>query len=731
MKKILLYTALLFCALACKEDGEFQEFSLKYEVNVTDEKTLPEYGLNETANISFDIKTLYDFDKVPMNIYLLSDKVAEYKVNGVSIDRDTKVSVNQSGIIEYTGKELGTHKLKIIFENGKSVNVIKEIKIHFVEHVFYVEYTGGKDEIYQGQEVLYTVSIKPTKPIEDEYKIMFVSYEEKDPKLEKSYVKLNGENITFNQWIELSDISNLKIVLNSFYFGDKNLVYRVKNKTSERSVSIPQTILKNRISSENFSLSKSETDYIEETLTLRGFLFKTPKLSSFVEYKTWVSSATNNQTDGIETTNNVYKADNISNNGEFILNFKTLKAGIYKLAIQFRDEFGNESEVEKFDLQVQSKDFEILQDTGDTSNLQQGVDFNILINIREKQPTEEEYVIVFKKFDDLDVHLQKSKIYLKDEAIVFGQEYSLSKRESNKIRLNSFNYGTKNLVYEIKNSATIQTKETEFTFKRAEISATEFTIDDTYIVAEPFTIATTINKTIKRQTQIFYKTWAEKQQCAILGYNCTYKKTDEINSTNALYQTQSIGVDDGKFVLSLTPTGIGKYKYYIQFKDEFGNESQVYELVFKVRNGIEIQVSDTAFGVSKHRAGIWGYSGYNYRMSFQTTIKATASNDALLREMVIQFPNKIYTVVDKGQHYSIEIKFKELKEPLHNVSEINRIFEKGFMDNVIVNEDNNNPTIFDLLKKEILEKYKVQIMIKDSKGRIQTKELGIDRLLDE
>ncbi|WP_312090972.1 hypothetical protein, partial [Chryseobacterium sp.] len=72
-----------------------------------------------------------------------------------------------------------------------------------------------------------------------------------------------------------------------------------------------------------------------------------------IQYKTWISSASNNNTNGIQTTNNAYTPYALGANGNLQLTFNALAIGTYTLNFQAKDEYGNESEVKSFNVTVE------------------------------------------------------------------------------------------------------------------------------------------------------------------------------------------------------------------------------------------------------------------------------------------------------------------------------------------------------------------------------------------
>lgn len=82
-------------------------------------------------------------------------------------------------------------------------------------------------------------------------------------------------------------------------------------------------------------------------------LSKTPvTIDNTVKYKTWISASSNNNTGGIQNTNNVYTPYALGANGAFNITFNALQIGNYTYNIQAQDQYGNESAVKTFNIVV-------------------------------------------------------------------------------------------------------------------------------------------------------------------------------------------------------------------------------------------------------------------------------------------------------------------------------------------------------------------------------------------
>ena len=103
------------------------------------------------------------------------------------------------------------------------------------------------------------------------------------------------------------------------------------------------------------SLNISALNVLPNTqMSLIGVIKKSPvTTNTTIQYKTWISSASNNNVAGIQTTNNAYTPYALGSNGNLQLSFNALEVGNYTLNFQAKDEFGNESEVKSFNIVVE------------------------------------------------------------------------------------------------------------------------------------------------------------------------------------------------------------------------------------------------------------------------------------------------------------------------------------------------------------------------------------------
>ena len=573
MKKIIFLIAIVLVAIItirCKEDAEIP--ALKFDIDVTTDATISEKGINDESVIKFDLKTDYDYAAAPLLYKVSYENIGILKLNGEELNKDTTYKLNKPELtLSYFGKEAGKHTIKVHFFNDKGINVLKEIEIPYVKYNFTVS-TVGDEAPYQGELKEYKLTITPENTtIKDSYKIKFISYDENDPSLQKSYVALNGTKIEFNKVYDIDVTKEQKITLKSFHSGAKNLIYTIINNSSEKQEKISQNIKASEIEVKNLSFNKLTTNTLGDNLQLRGFINKTPALSKGIQYRTWIVEVPNEQKDGVENTDNTYKDFTLPDNNEFVLNVKVKKYGTYKYMLQFKDEFGTESAPTSFDIKAIDKNFEVEQIVPNLENVIQGQDIDINFTVKEVSNNENEtYQVQFLEFDKLDENLRKSKIYLNDTEVQLNKWYIIERKVANHIKLNVSTAGNKTLKYQIKNSIYDKTNTVTFNVKKTTISLKNLTIKATKIfINEPFKIEGIVEKTYSKNKNIEYKTWL------------TLGNAPHFNGLTNTYKPISLSSDN---ILSLNfyATDASNYKLYIQAKDEFGNESDIREFPITV-----------------------------------------------------------------------------------------------------------------------------------------------------
>ena len=576
MKKTIFLIAMALIAIVairCKEDAEIP--ALKFEINASTDETLTERGVNDNAVINFEFKADYDYATAPLSFKIDYDKQGILKLGNEELTKDTTYNLDKPELsLSYVGKEEGKHTIKVYFFNDKGIHILKEIEIPYAKYNFAVAVTGD-ETVYQGEMKEYKLTITPENAtVKDNYKIKFISYDENDPALQKSYVALNGSKIEYNKAYEIADITKeQKINLKSFHSGAKKLIYIIINSSSEKQEKISQEVKAAEIVVKDLNFNKLTTNTLDDNLQLRGFVTKVPALSNkTIFYRTWIVDVPNEQKEGVENTDNTYKDFTLPNNNEFVINVKVKKYGTYKYMLQFKDEFGNETEPRSFEIKAIDKNFEIEQKVNtNLSNILQGQDVEVAVEIKEANvATNEEYQIQFLKFDSADDLLKKSKIIFNNERVRLNEWYTIKKGDINKIIFNSFNIGDKKIVYKIKNSIYSKEKELSINIKKTSISIKNLSLNtDKIYIDKEFKLEGKIEKTYSENKNIEYKTWLSA------GNNTKFK---DLANTYKNYEL----LKDNMFSLTFKAAEAGRYVLKIQAKDEFGNESEIKEFQINV-----------------------------------------------------------------------------------------------------------------------------------------------------
>lgn len=582
MKKIILGALFAFIAfVACKKEADIPAIKFKFDVKL-EQETLPEKGINESSLIKLLIKPNYKYSNYPLSYKVTSDKRGIIKKGDqVLIENEIYKADSTSIDLIYIGKEEGTHKVSINFFNDKGNSITKTVEIPYAKFDFSVSVIGVS-ETYQGENNDYKLMIVPQNPKENErYRIKFISYDVEDPNLEKSLVAFNGNKIEFNKEYEIQDISKEQIIrLNSFYSGNKTLTYKIVNSTFEKQEVINQSVNKATIVIKELNFNKLNTISSKEELQLKGIVVKTPLLSNNIQYKTWITPTPEIQTDGVESTNNVYQNYQLETGGIFDLKIKTIKSGQYTYNVQFKDEFGNETDIKAFDLNVSNKNFE-LEVTGGSDNIYQGdnISYNVAIKTAETNANEP-YQIKLLSFDSSDLRLEKSKVYLDSNPININEWTSLSSR-SFTLTTNAWNYGKKTFSFEVRNSSITKKYDVVQDVKKKEIyiNSMEFNNDE-WIIEEGKTVTpilkVIIGKNYNSEDIVSYKTWVTNRY-------------DEENITNTKGSYNVVDVTNNTFTKPIEIKKVGEFEINLQLKNKYENESEIKKIkVYADKNIIEV-----------------------------------------------------------------------------------------------------------------------------------------------
>ncbi|REC39844.1 hypothetical protein [Chryseobacterium sp. 5_R23647] len=338
---------------SCATDGDWEDGNNGgvFGFTIERDETFIEKGLGEVNQLKFNIIPNYDFNTVQTTFKFTTSLNGSLKLNGQNLVANQEYTfTSKENIFEYVGNVSGTHDLKFTVKNAKGASKEEVFELPYSISEFTHTFTGGSADIYQGDGTNYLMKIVPgaAQPTSG-YEIKFVDYNTNN-----GTVKLNGVDAQLGQFYPLPNIDNFNIILTTNQVGQGSLQYTIKNSTVSKDYNIQQTILPRQIVVESMNINS--TAVLPNTqMSLIGVVKKapvTPNLS--VSYKTWISSASNNNMSGIQNTNNIYVPYALTSTGSFTYNFNAIDPGTYTYNIQFKDEYGNESAVKSFTVEVQS-----------------------------------------------------------------------------------------------------------------------------------------------------------------------------------------------------------------------------------------------------------------------------------------------------------------------------------------------------------------------------------------
>ncbi|PWN59582.1 TraQ conjugal transfer family protein [Chryseobacterium oncorhynchi] len=333
-------TLTVFSIQSCSEDGDWENTNGgQFGFSIVRDTDFIEKAVGETNQFKFNLVTNYNFSSLDTKFKFTTNLSGVLKLNGVVLVPNKEYTfTNKDNVFEYTGNAAGSHTVNITVSNSKGAS--KEEKMEFKYEIsdFALTFVGGTADIYQGDETTYIHKITPSNPQNASgYEVRFDTY--------NGDIKFNGVPAQLGQFYPISNITNFSISLKTNQVGQNDFTYTVKNSNSSKPYTITQTIKPRQIVIE--SANPSSLNVVPNTpMTMTGIITKSPSTSNNnIKYKTWISSATNNQMNGIESTNNVYTPYALNGNGAFTIPFKALQTGTYTYNIQAQDEFGNESNI--------------------------------------------------------------------------------------------------------------------------------------------------------------------------------------------------------------------------------------------------------------------------------------------------------------------------------------------------------------------------------------------------
>lgn len=352
MKNISIILLMIFSVFAlnsCREDGEFENNNQgQFSFTVDRDDNFIEKSVGETNQLKFNLITAYDFASIPTSFKFTTNLNGVLSLNGQVLNANQDyVFDEKDNFFEYVGNVAGTHELKIIAKNSKGATQEENFSLTYGISDFTHTYTGGAAPIYQGDETNYLMKITPGSGQPNTgYQIKFNTY--------SGNVKLDGVAAQLGQFYPLANIDNFNVSIDTNQSGNGALFYTIKNATVSKDYSIQQNILPRTITVESMNINNLNPAP-NTALSLIGVIKKTPiTANTTVQYKTWISSASNNNTAGIQNTSNNYIPYTLGANGSFTYNFNALVAGTYTYNIQFKDEYGNESAINTYTIVVEN-----------------------------------------------------------------------------------------------------------------------------------------------------------------------------------------------------------------------------------------------------------------------------------------------------------------------------------------------------------------------------------------
>lgn len=350
MKKIFFIFLSFICALSlnsCREDGDWgNDNGGQFGFTIERDATFIEKAVGESNQLKFNIKPSFDFASIKTSFKFTTNLNGTLKLNGQTLVANQEYNfTSKENIFEYVGNVAGNHELKISVKNEKGASKEEDFTLPYSISEFTHTYTGGTGDINQGDEVQYLMKVvagsgQPSTG----YAIKFDSY--------SGEVKYNGVPVTLGTWYNIVNLDSFTTSLKTNTAGQGKLNYSIKNSTITKEYEIQQNVIARKITIESMNFSPADIS-INTQIALSGIIVKSPaNPNTTIQYKTWISAASNSNMNGIQSTNNTYTNYALGTNGGFLINVTALAAGTYTYNVQAKDEFGNESAVKSFDIIV-------------------------------------------------------------------------------------------------------------------------------------------------------------------------------------------------------------------------------------------------------------------------------------------------------------------------------------------------------------------------------------------
>lgn len=353
MKKIFFLFATILSLTtinSCRSDGDWgdNQDNAQYGFSVERDKDFQEKAVGESTDFKFNIKANYDYSTLPMVIKYTGDLNGVLRLGDLVLEQNKEYDLkNAVNMLKYTGNEAGTHKLKISVKNSKEQSRTEEFEFKYAVSDFQVNLTGGTGEYYQGQEISYIGKITPAKNTDTKgYTIKFNVFD--------GTIKYNGVLAELGKEYPINDINNFSVSAITSKVGQQKLTYTIKNTTVSRDLELQINAKARQLVIESMDIQPRSV--VPNTqVSLVGIIKKTPiKDNNTIKYKTWITSATDNNVNGIQTTNNTFVDYALSSNGDINIKMLAKDAGKYTINFQAQDEFGNLSDVKQFEINVEA-----------------------------------------------------------------------------------------------------------------------------------------------------------------------------------------------------------------------------------------------------------------------------------------------------------------------------------------------------------------------------------------
>ena len=398
MKKLLLFAVIAIVAVSlsvvgCSKDKEQDPIQWKFEVKA-DKDTISNLALNDIVPVTYVVNRKYN-----------TGATMQYRVNldksqGFTIYDNNDNEIKDFGFqnltsdtlkLKYKGTIEGNHSLSITFVNSKKIRVDKKtvfdyrIKEENKQFSFVVE--GGEGDIYQSENVFYTLKIKDNKNSKNSYKIKFTSFDEKDMNLSKSYIKVQENNVRMNEWLDFEG-KEIRIITNSHSYGNKSIFFQVTNGEQTQKHSIFQKVIKKQaeisnidvklVKGANEKILKNKEILVNDTVSCNiNIKFNYKEKDKELFYRTWTTERS--QESFVENiTKGEYKKFTLDSNDKIFSKMRFTKEGVYEVNVQVKNELENESEIEKFIIYVDKKNIEVNAEESEKT-----ITFNYHCSIKE------------------------------------------------------------------------------------------------------------------------------------------------------------------------------------------------------------------------------------------------------------------------------------------------------------------------------------------------------------